>query len=362
MFYHLLYPLRDFFFGFNVFRYITFRAVLASITAFVVSLVIGPAVVRFLRDLNLRQTIQRDGFSRLYTAHQGKDQTPTMGGFLLIGALVVSTLLWADLTNRYIWLCLFTVIWLGVVGFIDDYLKLAKKNSKGLKAANKFFGQMLLGVGLGLFLYLDSPSWQAVSVPFFKNAVLTMGPLYILFVSMVIVGASNAVNLTDGLDGLAIGCTSMIALTYSIFSYVTGHAKFSAYLQLVFVPGAGELTVFCAALLGAGMGFLWFNSHPASVFMGDMGSLSLGGALGVVAILTKKELLLLIVGGIFVVESLSVILQVTSYRYRKKRIFLMAPLHHHFQLKGLSESKVVIRFWIVSIILALWGLASLKLQ
>ncbi len=362
MFYHFLYPLRDIFFGFNVFKYITFRAGMAAITAFVVSLMIGPLVIRFLHNLDLKQTIERVGFSKLYAAHEGKDKVPTMGGILIIGAVVISTLLWADLTNRYILLCLVTVLWLGAVGFIDDYLKLLKKDSKGLTAATKFFGQMTLGIGIGIFLYLDSPGWQEISIPFLKNWFLAIGPLYILFVAVVIVGTSNAVNLTDGLDGLAIGCTAMIALTYGIFSYVTGHATFSDYLQVPFVAGAGELTIFCATILGAGMGFLWFNSHPANVFMGDVGSLSLGGALGAVAIFTKKEFLLIIVGGVFVVEALSVILQVASYKLRKKRIFLMAPLHHHFQLKGLTESKVVIRFWIISIILALCGLSALKLQ
>ncbi len=362
MLYHLLYPLREIFFGFNVFKYITFRAAMASITAFVVSLLIGPFVIRFLHNLNLKQTIEREGFSKLYAAHEGKQKVPTMGGVLILGALVISTLLWADLTNRYVLLCLLTVLWLGAVGFIDDYLKLSKKNSKGLTAANKFFGQTAIGVALGVFLYLESPSWQDVSVPFLKDTFLTLGPLYILFAAAVINGSSNAVNLTDGLDGLAIGCTAMIALTYGIFSYVTGHARFSEYLQVPFVPGAGELVVFCTALFGAGMGFLWFNSYPASVFMGDVGSLSLGGARGAVAIFTKKGLLLLVVGGVFVLEALSVILQVGSFKLRKKRIFLMAPIHHHFQLTGLTESKVVIRFWIASFILALCGLSALKLQ
>ncbi len=362
MLYHLLYPLRDLFFGFNVFRYITFRAVFAGITAFVVCLFLGPRIIRFLHGLDLKQTIERAGFSKLYGAHQGKEKTPTMGGLIILGALVISTLLWADLANRYILLALFAVLWLGGVGFIDDALKLSKKNSKGLAAANKLIGQVVLGLALGLFLYFDSSAWNKVSVPFTKNIFIMMGPFYIVFVAVVLVGASNAVNLTDGLDGLAIGCTAMIALTYSVFSYVVGNARFAQYLQIPFVPGAGELAIFCAALFGAGLGFLWFNSHPASIFMGDVGSLSLGGALGVVAVFTKKEILLLIVGGVFVIEALSVILQIASYRFRGKRIFLMAPLHHHFQLKGLAESKVVIRFWVVSIILALWGLASLKLQ
>ena len=362
MFYHLLYPLRDFFFGFNVFRYITFRAAMASITAFIVSLLIGPLVIRFLHHLELKQTIRREGFSKLYKAHEGKDRVPTMGGLLILGAWVISTILWADLKNRYVWISLSVVVWLGVVGFMDDYLKFLKKDAKGLKIAAKFFGQISLSAGLGLFLYFDSTFWQQIHVPFLKNFFLVLGPFYILFVVLVVTGASNAVNLTDGLDGLAIGCTAMIALAYGLLSYLTGHAKMSGYLQIPFVPGAGELTVFCLALFGAGMGFLWFNSHPASVFMGDTGSLSIGGALGTVALFTRKELLLLIVGGVFVVEALSVMIQVASYKSRQKRVFLMAPIHHHFQLKGLSESKVVVRFWIVSFILALVGLASLKLQ
>ncbi len=362
MLYHFLYPLRDYFFGFNVFRYITFRAAMAGITAFLISLLIGPAVTRFLARLNMRQTIQRQGFSSLYEAHAGKEKIPTMGGVLIIAAIVASTLLWTDLGNRYVLFSLLTVVWLGGVGFIDDYLKLSKKNSKGLAAANKIVGQLAVGLGIGLFLYFDAPVWQDVGVPFFKNWFLALGPFYVVFVALVIAGSSNAVNLTDGLDGLAIGCTLMIALTYGVFSYVTGHSGFSHYLQIPFISGAGELTVFCAALFGAGMGFLWFNSHPATVFMGDVGSLSLGGALGAVAIFTKKELLLVIVGGIFVLEAVSVILQVGSYKLRRKRIFRMAPIHHHFQLKGATESKVVIRFWIVSILLSLVGLATLKLQ
>ncbi|MBI3252321.1 MAG: phospho-N-acetylmuramoyl-pentapeptide-transferase [Candidatus Omnitrophica bacterium] len=362
MLYHFLYPLRDFFFGFNVFRYITFRAAMASLTAFGVSVWLGPAVIRFLSRLDFKQTIERAGFSALYGAHAGKEKIPTMGGLLILGAVTASTLLWSDLTNRYVVLTLAVVLWLGGVGLVDDYLKLSRKNSKGLAAANKLAGQVAVGLILGAFLYWDSPGWQKIHVPFLKDWAILIGPFYILFVALVIAGASNAVNLTDGLDGLAVGSTLMIALTYGILSYVTGHAKFSQYLQIPFVAGAGELAVFCAALFGAGLGFLWFNSHPASVFMGDVGSLGLGGALGVVAVLIKKELLLLVVGGIFVAEAVSVMLQVASYKFRKKRIFLMAPVHHHFQLKGLAESKVVIRFWIISIILALAGLSSLKLQ
>ena len=362
MLYQLLYPLREYFFGFNVFRYITFRAAMAGITAFVVCLWLGPSIIRFLSRLNLKQAVEREGFSSLYEAHAGKEKIPTMGGLIILGSVLLSTFLWADLQNRYVWMCLLVILWLGAVGFVDDYLKLAKKNSKGLAAVNKFAGQILLGLGIGIFLYLDSPVWRDVALPFSKNWFLTLGILYVPFVALVITGSSNAVNLTDGLDGLAIGCTLMISLTYALFSYVTGHVAFSHYLQIPYISGAGELAVFCAVLFGAGMGFLWFNSYPANVFMGDVGSLALGGGLGAVAILTKKELLLVIVGGIFVMEAVSVILQVSSFKLRKQRIFRMAPIHHHFQLGGLTESKVVIRFWIVSILLSLLGLATLKLQ
>jgi phospho-N-acetylmuramoyl-pentapeptide-transferase len=360
--YELLYPLKDFFFGFNVFRYITFRAAMAGITAFVVTMWIGPAVIRFLTGLNARQTIEREGFQALYSEHAGKEKVPTMGGLMIIGSVVASTLLWADLSNRFIWMSLIIVVWLGIVGFIDDYLKLSKKNSKGLTALNKFTGQTIIGLAIGVFLYMESPVWTDVGVPFAKHWFVTLGVFYIPFVAIVLVGASNAVNLTDGLDGLAVGCTLTIAVTYAVIAYVTGHLQFSQYLVIPFIDGAGELAVFCAVLFGAGMGFLWFNAHPASVFMGDVGSLALGGALGAVAIFTKKELLLVLVGGVFVLEALSVILQVGSYKWRKQRIFRMAPIHHHFQLGGLKETKVVIRFWIVSILLSLFGLATLKLQ
>lgn len=362
MLYHFLYPLREYFFGFNVVRYITFRALAASITAFLICVVFGPRLIAWLRSLDIKHTIERAGFSALYEAHAAKEKVPTMGGLLILSALMGSTLLWADLHNRYIWITVFVVAALGAVGFADDYLKLTKKNAKGLPGRWKLMGQLGASLAVGAYLCYESPTWLSVSVPFLKTALPMLGALYILFVALVIVGASNAVNLTDGLDGLAIGCTVMIALTYALFAYVTGNYKISNYLQVPYVAGVGELAVFCAALFGAGMGFLWFNSHPASVFMGDTGSLSLGGALGVVAVLTKKELLLVLVGGVFVIEAVSVILQVGSYKFRKKRIFRMAPIHHHFQLSGLTESKVVIRFWIVSIILALWGLATLKLQ
>ncbi len=362
MFYAFLYPLKQYFIGFNLFQYITFRAAMAGVTAFLISLWIGPPIIRFLTKLNLKQTIERDGFSKLYEAHAGKEKVPTMGGLMILASLLASTVLWADLRNRYVILVMAVVVWLGTVGFIDDYLKLTKKNSKGLIGRFKIAGQLTLGLAIGLYLYRDSPVWSDVAIPFLKNWFLTLGIFYVLFVPFVITGASNAVNLTDGLDGLAIGCTLMVALTYGAFSYAGGHIGISRYLNIPYISGVGELSVFCAALFGAGLGFLWFNSHPASLFMGDMGSLSIGGALGAVAIFSKKELLLVIVGGIFVLEAVSVILQVASYKLRRERIFLMAPIHHHFQLKGMKESKVVIRFWIISIILSLMGLATLKIQ
>ena len=362
MLYSLLYPLKKYFIGFNLFQYITFRAAMAGISAFLLSLWIGPVVIRFLSGLNLKQGIERAGFSKLYEAHAGKEKTPTMGGLMILGSLLLSILLWADLRNRYVILCSLITVWLGAVGFLDDYLKLSKKNSKGLPGTWKMVGQLSLGLAVGVFLYHDSPVWSNVAIPFLKNWFLALGPLYVIFVALVITGSSNAVNLTDGLDGLAIGCTLAIVLTYGFFSYVAGHAGFSHYLHIPHIVGVGELAVFCSALFGASLGFLWFNAHPASLFMGDMGSLSIGGALGAIAIFSKKELLLVIVGGIFVLEAVSVILQVGSFKLRKQRIFLMAPIHHHFQLLGLKETKVVIRFWIVSALLALLGVATLKIQ
>ncbi len=361
MFHQIFYPLRDVFFGFNVFKYITFRAAMAALTAFILSVFMGGRVIRMLRGFNTAHRNERTGFEKISEQQKHKESVPTMGGVLMIGAVAVSSILWSDLKNPYLWIALGSTVWLGVIGFIDDYLKRVYNNSKGLQAITKLTGQLVLSVVVGYILY-DGFHWDGVHVPFFKDLVISLGPFYILFVCFVLVGSSNAVNLTDGLDGLAIGCSIFIALTYAIISYLTGNAIFSDYLNLPFIAGAGELTVFCASWVGAGLGFLWFNSYPASVFMGDTGSLSLGGAIGIVAVLIKKELLLLLVGGIFVAEALSVILQVVSFKTRKKRIFLMAPLHHHFQLKGWSETKVVIRFWIVSVMLALAGLASLKLM
>jgi phospho-N-acetylmuramoyl-pentapeptide-transferase len=362
MLYHLLYPLKEFWFGLNVFQYITFRAAMASITAFLLSVVIGPFIVKKLALLKVEDSPRKSHVENLYELHKHKAGTPTMGGVIIILSLLVSTFLWARLDNRFIILCMISVLWLGIVGFIDDYIKLIKLKSSGLSATAKFTGQLALGIAIALYLYFDPEISTRLYLPFFKHALINLGIVYILFVIAVIVGTSNAVNLTDGLDGLAIGCVSFIALAYSIISYLTGHIKFSGYLNLYYLPGSGELTVFCACLVGSALGFLWFNSYPATVFMGDTGSLPLGGAIGLVSVLIKKEALLFIVGGIFVAEALSVIIQVMSFRISGRRVFLMAPLHHHFQLLGWPESKIIVRFWIVAVILALFGLATLKLM
>lgn len=363
MFYQLFYPLREIFFGFNVFKYITFRAAMGATTAFLLCCLFGPWLIRKLSQLKIGEYIIDEKVSaRLHSLHRQKKGIPTMGGLLILFSTIFSTLLWARLDNKYILLALFAIVWLGIIGFLDDYMKYISRRSKGMTVATKLVGQTILAVIIGLFAFYDPHIGQSLDLPFFKDLVVNLGLLYILFVVIVIVGFSNAVNLTDGLDGLAIGCIVMVAITYSIFSYITGHVNFSSYLQINYVPGSGELAVFCASITGAALGFLWFNAHPAEIFMGDTGSLALGGAIGVVAVLIKKELLLLLVGGIFVAEVLSVILQVASFKLRKKRVFLVAPLHHHFQFKGLSETKVTIRFWIITAILAFLTLATLKLR
>lgn len=362
MFYHLLYPLRDIFFGFNVFKYITFRAAGGAITAFLLSVMLGPFIIRRLKQLKVGQIVRREEAQGIYEFHKNKEGTPTMGGLFIVLAVILSTILWADLTNKYVLLAIFSMAWLCMVGFVDDYIKLSRNRSKGSTMVSKFTGQLILGLLIGLYIYFDPQIGENLDVPFLKNAIVNLGVLYIFFTTLVIVGSSNAMNLTDGLDGLAIGCTIMVALTYTGLSYVTGNFKISDYLNIIYIPGAGELAIFCATILGASLGFLWFNSHPATVFMGDTGSLALGGAIGVVSTFIKKELLLFLVGGIFVAEALSVILQVASYKLFKKRIFLMAPLHHHFQMKGWSETKVVVRFWIIGAILALLSLSTLKLR
>lgn len=362
MFYHLFYPLRDIFFGFNVFKYITFRAAAGAVTAFLISVMLGPFIIGRLKQFKIGQIVRKEEAQGIYEFHKDKEGTPTMGGLFIVLAIILSTILWADLTNKYVLLAIFSTSWLCVVGFVDDYIKLSRNRSKGLTAVSKLMGQVILGLLIGLYIYFDPQIGLNLDVPFFKNLIVDLGLWYIVFSMLVIVGASNAMNLTDGLDGLAIGCAIMIALTYTGLSYVTGNFKISDYLNIIYIPGTGELAIFCATILGASLGFLWFNSHPAEVFMGDCGSLALGGAIGAVSILIKKELLLLLVGGVFVAEAVSVILQVASYRLFKRRIFLMAPLHHHFQMRGWSENKVVVRFWIVGAILALLSLSTLKLR
>ena len=362
MLYHILYPLRELWFGFNVFKYITFRAAMASVTAFVVSIIFGPVIIRKLAGLKIMQQIRKDYVEDLYELHKHKADTPTMGGFLILLSVMLSTVLWARLDNRFIILCLIGMLWLGLVGFVDDYLKLIKGKSLGLRASAKLTGQVIIGLLIAVYLYFDKDITTTLYLPFFKNIIINLGIFYILFVTLVIVASSNAVNITDGLDGLAVGCVAIIALTYAIISYATGHVQISDYLNVYYLAGGGELSVFCAAIVGSGLGFLWFNSHPANVFMGDTGSLALGGAIGIVSILIKKEILLLLVGGIFVIEVLSVIAQILSLKISGKRIFLMSPLHHHFQLKGMPESKIIVRFWIVAIIFALLTLATLKLR
>jgi len=362
MLYYFLYPLREAWFGFNVFRYLTFRAAMASVTAFLISVIFGPMIIRWLRRMSFGQPIRREHVETLHTITKHKQGTPTMGGVLIILAIVVSTVLWGDMTNMYVVMALVSTVWLGLLGFVDDYLKVSKKHNKGMTARVKLIGQVALGAVLAVFIMKFTPVTTVLSIPFFKFWVIDLGALYILFAILVITGCSNAVNLTDGLDGLAIGCAVIAAMAYAVLSYVAGNFTASDYLNIFYLPGAGELSVFCAAMIGAGLGFLWFNSHPATVFMGDTGSLALGGGIGVVALFIKKELLLFLVGGVFVMEAASVLLQVAFFKTTKRRLFKMSPIHHHFQLIGWHESKIIIRFWIVAIVLALFSLVSLKLQ
>lgn len=362
MLYYLFYPLHDKFAALNIFRYITFRAAMAAITAFLISLIFGPLLIRKLKELKIGEKIRKEDSAALDELHRHKQDTPTMGGILILLAVVSATLLWAELANKYIIIALFVTLWLGATGLFDDYLKQVKKRPKGLTAGAKFTSQAVLGLILGAVLFLDPQNITKIDLPFLKGVSLDLGIFYILFIVIVITGSSNAVNLTDGLDGLAIGVVVMVAIAFSVLSYVSGNIKFSNYLLIPYLAGSGELAVFCSSIIGAGLGFLWFNCYPASIFMGDVGSLSLGGALGTVAILLKKELLLVIVGGIFVLEALSVILQVASFRLTGKRIFKIAPLHHHFQFLGWNENKVIVRFWIAASLLALLTLVTLKIR
>ncbi len=358
MFYHLLYPLHEVFSFFNVFRYITFRTIYAILTGLLISFVIGPWLIEKLRGFQMKQVVREDVPSR----HMEKNGTPTMGGSLILAALLIPTFFWSDLTNRYTWIVLFTTLAFGTLGFLDDYKKVRDKKGIGIKARYKFPIEVGMALVISLILFYGFDHDSRLIFPFFKKVVPDLDNWYILFSVLVIVGTANAVNLTDGLDGLAIGPVLISGGTFMLFCYLAGNYRFASYLQIPFVKGSGELTILCGALVGSGLGFLWFNTYPAQVFMGDVGSLALGATLGTIAVITKQEILLVIVGGIFVMETLSVIIQVASYQLRKKRVFRMAPIHHHFELKGWAEPKIIVRFWIIGIILGLVAISTLKLR
>jgi phospho-N-acetylmuramoyl-pentapeptide-transferase len=352
--------LTRFYSGFNVFQYLTLRAILGVLTALFISFVVGPMMIRRLSHYQIGQQVRNDGPQ----SHLGKAGTPTMGGALILVSITVSTLLWADLRNLYVWIALLVTLAFGVIGWIDDYKKLVLRNSAGLSARTKYLWQSGAGLVAALLLYLaaQTPAETQLIVPFFKHIALDLGWVFVPLVYFVIVGSSNAVNLTDGLDGLAILPTVMVAGALGVFAYVAGNVKFAAYLTVPYVAGVGEIIVLCGAMVGAGLGFLWFNAYPAQVFMGDVGALALGAALGIIAVIVRQELVLLIMGGVFVMETVSVILQVISFKLTGRRIFRMAPLHHHFELKGWPEPRVIVRFWIVTVILVLIGLATLKIR
>jgi len=358
MIYHLLYPLHHFWSLFNVFKYISFRTIYASLTAVFLAFYLGPKIISWLRKLHLGQVIREDGPQ----SHLKKAGTPTMGGVLILFSVVVSTLLWGNLANPYIWLVLLVAMAFGLIGFVDDYRKMVHKNAKGLSARKKLGLQILVAGIFSSFLYLLPSYPSTLMLPFLKRIAPDLGCWYIPFSILVVVGTSNAVNLTDGLDGLATGPSIIAFSVYLIFVYLAGHRLMSNYLQIVYLPGVGELSVFCGAMVGSLLGFLWFNTYPADIFMGDVGSLSLGSCLGAIAVMTKQEIVLMLVGGIFVLETLSVIIQVVSFKLIGKRVFRMAPLHHHFELKGWAEPKVIVRFWIISIMLSLLALSTLKLR
>ncbi len=360
MLYHILFPLAKFVGAFNVFRYVTFRTAGAFLTALAIAWLLGPRVIEKLGAMRARQVVRDDGPQ----SHLKKAGTPTMGGVLILLAVAVSTLLWAQLTNRFIWLALLATLAMGAVGFADDYLKVTRGTSVGLRPRQKLVWQFAIGLAVGAYLYLFPADafTTKLAIPFLKRWIPELSVAYIAFAMLVIVGCSNAVNLTDGLDGLAIVPTLMAAATFTLFAYVAGNAIMAHYLQVIYVRGASELPVFAAALVGASLGFLWYNAHPAQVFMGDTGSLALGGALATVALITKNELVLVVAGGCFVVEALSVIIQVFWYKRTGQRVFRMAPIHHHYELNGLPESKIIVRFWIVSFVLQIIALTTLKLR
>ena len=360
MLYWLSEYLQEYLRSFAVFQYLTVRAILGVLTALGISLLLGPWFIRRLTELRIGQSVRDDG----PRSHLSKSGTPTMGGALILSAIFISTLLWTDLSNRYVWVVLIVTAIFGAVGWVDDYRKVAKRDSRGLPARWKYFWQSIAGFGAAIFLYYtaQSPAETQLFIPFFKNVALDLGLFYIVFTYFVIVGTSNAVNLTDGLDGLAIMPSVMVAGALALIAYLSGHSQFSQYLHIAYIQGAGELAIFCCALVGAGLGFLWFNTYPAQVFMGDVGALALGAALGVIAVIVRHEIVLFIMGGIFVLETVSVILQVASFKLTGRRIFRMAPIHHHFELKGWPEPRVIVRFWIITLVLVLIGLATLKLR
>ena len=346
--------------GFAVFQYLTLRGVFGVLTALVMSLWLGPKMIRMLRNLQIGQSVRTDGPQ----SHLAKSGTPTMGGALILASITISTLLWADLSNRYVWIVLLVTLLFGAIGWVDDYRKVVEKNSRGLPGRWKYFWQSVFGLGAALVLYYtaQTPAETALIVPFLKDISIPLGAGFIVLTYLVIVGTSNAVTLTDGLDGLAILPTVLVGGALGIFAYLSGHISFAQYLFIPYVPGVGELIIFCGALVGAGLGFLWFNTYPAQVFMGDVGALALGAALGTVAVIARQEIVLFIMGGVFVVETLSVVIQVLSFKLTGKRVFRMAPIHHHFELKGWPEPRVIVRFWIITVVLVLIGLATLKLR
>lgn len=359
MIYHLLYPLHTTFSSFNVFRYITFRTIYAAITALVICFILGPWLIRKLQSLKIGQPIREDGPD----SHFSKAGTPTMGGLLILFAAVISTFLWSNLTVDYVWMIMMVTVGFGLIGFMDDYRKLSQKNSRGISGKVRLLMEVAIAFFVSMILYYKAGFSSSITIPFFKTVLPDLGWGYVLLSTFIIVGAANAVNLTDGLDGLAIGPAITCFMTYLLFAYFAGNIRISGYLQIPYVAGTGELAIFCGAMVGAGIGFLWYNAYPAQVFMGDTGSLPLGAALGAVAVMTKQEILLAIVGGIFVLETVSVIFQVGWFKISNgKRIFRMAPIHHHFELKGWAEPKIIVRFWIISILLALVAISTLKLR
>ena len=352
--------LQEYYKGFAVFQYLTLRGIFGVLTALVMSLWLGPKMIRMLGNLQIGQSVRSDGPQ----THLAKSGTPTMGGALILASITISTLLWADLSNRYVWTVLLVTILFGAIGWVDDYRKVVEKNSRGLPGRWKYFWQSVFGLGAALVLYFtaQTPAETELIVPFLKDISIPLGAGFIVLTYLVIVGTSNAVNLTDGLDGLAILPTVMVGGALGIFAYLSGHVTFAEYLFIPYVAGVGELIIFCGALIGAGLGFLWFNTYPAQVFMGDVGALALGAALGTVAVIVRQEIVLFIMGGVFVAETLSVVIQVASFKLTGKRVFRMAPIHHHFELKGWPEPRVIVRFWIITVVLVLVGLATLKLR